>query len=134
MIFVPLRGWFRVCTEASVSNRPFSTDVTVTAEPRADEATRTRLLPPYNLVLENDEYHSFDFVVLVLCEALGCELEKAFLHTREAHETGQAVVWTGSKEVAELKWEQVRTFHEVRESDGAKLGPLNCRIEPAPGA
>jgi hypothetical protein len=43
------------------------------------------------------------------------------------------VVWTGTKEVAELKVDQVRCFHEIRASDQAKLGPLGCTIEPAPG-
>ena len=109
-----------------------SSDPTTTVEP--EEATRTRLLPPYNVILENDDFHSFEFVVMVLCKALGYSLERSHQLTEEAHFTGQAVVWTGPKEVAELKAEQVRSFHEVRQSDGAKLGPLDCRIEPAPGA
>jgi hypothetical protein len=32
-----------------------------------------------------------------------------------------------------LKLEQIQTFHEVRQSDGKKLGPVGCTIEPAPG-
>jgi ATP-dependent Clp protease adaptor protein ClpS len=119
--------------EASVSSEPIDTGgKTATAEPEAD--TSVRLLPPYNLILENDDYHSFEFVVMVLCKALGYSLERAFQFTNEAHHSGQAIVWTGSKEVAELKLEQLQTFHEVRQSDGAKLGPLSCRIEPAPGS
>jgi hypothetical protein len=43
------------------------------------------------------------------------------------------VVWTGPKEVAELKAEQIQTFHEIREPDARNLGPLGCTIEPAPG-
>jgi ATP-dependent Clp protease adapter protein ClpS len=50
----------------------------------------------------------------------------------QAHTSGRAVVWTGPKEVAELKADQIRTFHEVR-ATGANLGPLSCYIEPAPG-
>src|SRR5260221_13887120 len=102
----------------------------VTAEPEIDEATEPRLLPPYNLILENDDFHSFEFVVMVLCKALGYTFERSAQYTLEAHETGQAIVWTGSKEVAELKLEQVTTFHEER-ADGPKFGPLSCRIEPA---
>ena len=109
-------------------------DVDVTTETETHEETRTRHIPPYNVILENDDHHSFEFVVGVLRKALGYEIEKAYQYTKEAHETGQAIVWTGPKEVAELKLEQIQTFHEVRESDGAKLGPLSCRIEPAPGA
>ncbi len=111
---------------------PIRTD-TVIADPQTDEATKPRLLPPYNVILENDDHHSFEFVLMVLCKALGFSAERAYQYTLEAHESGQAVVWTGSKEVAELKLEQILTFHEDRD-DGRKFGPLSCRIEPAPGA
>ena len=74
-----------------------------------------------------------EFVVEVLCKVLGCPVEKAAQLMLEAHTSGRAVIWTGPREVAELKAEQVQTFAEVREADGAKLGPLGCTVEPAPG-
>jgi ATP-dependent Clp protease adaptor protein ClpS len=98
------------------------------------EETRTRLLPPYHVILLNDDHHSMDFVVDVLIKVLGCPEEQAVVLTMEAHHTGRAVIWTGPKEVAELKAEQVATFREVRAADKAQLGPLGCVIEPAPGA
>jgi ATP-dependent Clp protease adaptor protein ClpS len=107
-------------------------DTIVTTRPRERERTQTRQLPPYNVILENDDYHSFEFVVEVLQKALGCNEQRALLLTHEAHTRGRAVVWTGSREVAELKAEQICSFHEVR-SDGTKFGPLGCYIEPAPG-
>ena len=91
-------------------------------------------MPPYNVILENDPYHSFEFVVDVLRKVLGCPQERAFQLTMQAHTSGQAIIWTGPKEVAELKVDQVQTFHEIRAWDNAQLGPLGCRIEPAPGA
>jgi len=107
-------------------------EIQVTTRPREQTDKRTRRIPPYNVILENDDYHSFEFVVEVLQKALGCNEQRALLFTKEAHTTGRAVVWTGTKEVAELKVEQIRTFDEIR-SDGSKLGPLGCIIEPAPG-
>jgi ATP-dependent Clp protease adaptor protein ClpS len=101
-----------------------------TTKPEEREETRTRTIPPYNVILKNDDHHSFEFVISVLRRALGYSQERAYLLTHEAHNSGRAVVWTGTKEVAELKVEQIRTFHETR-SDGAKLGPLECDIEPA---
>jgi ATP-dependent Clp protease adaptor protein ClpS len=98
------------------------------------EETRTRRLPPYHVVIANDDDHSIEFVVEVLKKVLGCPLERALQLTLEAHTSGRAVIWTGPKEVAELKAEQVQTFHEVRERDSQDLGPLTCTIEPAPGA
>ena len=96
------------------------------------EETHTRRVPPYNVIIENDDHHSMEFVVEVLMKVLGASVERAFQLMIEAHETGRAVVWTGPKEVAELKAEQIQTFHEVRD-DGSDLGPLGCTIEPAPG-
>jgi ATP-dependent Clp protease adaptor protein ClpS len=83
------------------------------------------------VILENDAHHSVEFVIKVLQKALGCSPERAVQLTMLAHHSGQAIVWTGPKEVAELKVDQIRTFHEIRERDSAQLGPLACRIEPA---
>jgi ATP-dependent Clp protease adaptor protein ClpS len=102
----------------------------VTTKPKEKEDTSTRQVPPYHVILENDDLHSFEFVVEVLRKAVGFNEQRAFLVTQEAHTKGRAIVWTGSKEVAELKVEQIRSFHEIR-ADGHKLGPLGVTIEPA---
>jgi ATP-dependent Clp protease adaptor protein ClpS len=115
-----------------VSSESALPDVIVTARPKEREQTRSRRLPPYHVILENDDYHSFEFVVQVLQKALGYAQERAFQLTDQAHTSGRAIVWTGAKEVAELKAEQIRTFHEIR-ADNQSLGPLGCTIEPAPG-
>jgi ATP-dependent Clp protease adaptor protein ClpS len=98
------------------------------------EQVQTRRIPPYSVILHNDDHHSMEFVVEVLCKALGVHVERAFEFMLTAHTTGRCAVWTGSKEGAELKAEQIQTFHEMRERDGAQLGPLGVTIEPAPGA
>ena len=99
--------------------------------PKEREDTRTRRVPPYHVILENDAYHSMDFVVEVIQKALGYNLQRAFLLMEEAHTKGRAVVWTGPREVAELKVDQILSLPEIR--DGRDLGPLSCVIEPAPG-
>lgn len=102
----------------------------VTTEPIKE--IQTRRLPPYNVILENDDHHSMEFVLEVLQKALGYDEQKSFQLMMLAHESGQAIVWTGSKEVAELKQEQMLSFHETR-GNGQQLGPLGVRIEPAMG-
>jgi ATP-dependent Clp protease adaptor protein ClpS len=114
----------------SVADSP-SDPVVVTKSKPKDE-TRTRRVPPYNVILENDDHHSFEFVVEVLCKALAISQAQSYQFTLHAHHTGRAIVWTGPKEVAELKVEQISTFHEVR-AGGESLGPVSCVIEPAPG-
>jgi ATP-dependent Clp protease adaptor protein ClpS len=97
------------------------------AEPATD--TRPKVLPPYHVLIEDDDDHSQVFVVLALRKVFGYDLEQATLLMSTAEQAGEAVVWTGPKEVAELKLDQLRTLHEKR--DDRDLGPLRCRIEPA---
>jgi ATP-dependent Clp protease adaptor protein ClpS len=94
------------------------------------EPPKTRRIPPYNVVLLNDDHHSMEFVIEVLCKVLGCSLERGYQLMEEAHTSGRAIIWTGPKEVAELKAEQIHTCTE-RRGDGSDLGPLGCDIEPA---
>ncbi len=98
--------------------------------PQEREDIKVRRLPPYHVMLENDDHHSQDFVVEVLCKALGYTEQRAYLLMYEAHTKDRAIVWTGAKEVAELKAEQIQSFHEIR-PDGRQLGPLGVTIEPA---
>jgi ATP-dependent Clp protease adaptor protein ClpS len=99
------------------------------AEPEVE--TRPKLLPPYHVLIENDDDHSQPFVVAVLRKVFGYDEPQATQLMHQAEEAGEAVVWTGAKEVAELKVEQLRTFHEKHWKDGHDLGPVRCRIEPA---
>jgi ATP-dependent Clp protease adaptor protein ClpS len=107
-------------------------DVVVTTRPKQQEECSTRRVPPYHVIVENDDYHDFMWVVGVLSKALGYSQDHALRLTMEIHCAGRSPVWTGPKEVAELKADQVRTFHEIR-AGGRSLGPIRCHIEPAPG-
>lgn len=97
---------------------------------KPDEDVKVRRVPPYNVILLNDDHHSMEFVVETLCRVLGCPVERAVQFMMEAHNSGRAIIWTGSLEVAELKVDQIRTYPEKRD-DGRDLGPLGCDIEPA---
>ena len=109
---------------------PFSAEPgTPVLEPEVME--RPRILPPYHVLIENDDDHSMEFVIDVLRKVFSYDQPKAFSLMMHAHENGEAVVWTGPKEVAELKADQITTFHETRERDNKDLGPLGCRIEPS---
>jgi ATP-dependent Clp protease adaptor protein ClpS len=105
-------------------------DVAVTTKPKEKEDTDKRRWPPFHVILENDDHHSFEFVVDVMRKAMRFSEERAFVVTLEADTKGRAIIWTGSKEVAELKVDQVRSFQEIHQ-DGRKLGPLDVSIEPA---
>jgi ATP-dependent Clp protease adaptor protein ClpS len=58
---------------------------------------------------------------------------KAFLLTLRAHLSGRSIVWSGPKEVAEFRADQIRSAgpDPSKKKDGA--GPLSTSIEPLPG-
>ena len=103
------------------------------AEPKAkaDRATATRRQPPYNVIILNDEEHSFEYVIEMLVKLFGHPTEAARQLTWTVHTTGRAVVYTTHKEKAELKREQVLSYGPDPRMSISK-GPIGCYIEPAP--
>lgn len=56
---------------------------------------------PWNVILYNDDFHSFDQVILQVQKATGVSLERATEITLEAHLKGRAVCYTGPLERCE---------------------------------
>ena len=69
----------------------------------AEPATRVdeELGNPWQVVLFNDEVHSFDEVILQIQKATGYSLERASEITFRVHNNGKAVVYIGGKEDCE---------------------------------
>jgi len=69
---------------------------------------RAKLLPPYKVILFNDDYNDMDYVVTVLLHTINNlsqpEAERIML---TAHLTGSAVVVVCPKEIAEYYQEQL---------------------------
>lgn len=62
-----------------------------------------------NVVVLNDNHNTFEGVAGALNRIVpGCTLQQGFSYAETIHRQGQAIVWTGIKEVAELYWEQLR--------------------------
>ncbi len=61
----------------------------------------TELDNPWQVVLFNDESHSFDEVILQIQKATGYSLERAFELTMRVHTSGKAMIYVGSKEECE---------------------------------
>ncbi len=109
------------------------TVVTTQTEPRGKTATesQTKQLPPFNVIILNDEEHTVDYVVELLTKLFAHPLKAAVELTWRIHNTGRAVVYTTHKEKAELKRDQVLSYGPDPRL-GASQGPLGCYIEPAP--
>lgn len=89
--------------------------------------------PPYAVILHNDPISTFEFVIAVLQKVFGYALEKAFLLTVEAHETGRSIVWTGSLEIAELHAERIQACGPDPDRVDAGAKRLGVTVEVLPG-
>lgn len=69
------------------------------------------VLPPYSVILHNDDVNSMDFVVAALLKSVETlSSDEAVSIMLEAHNTGRAVVITCPLEHAELYRDRLRPF------------------------
>jgi len=95
-----------------------------------DRSVKTRKQPPYNVIVLNDEEHTFEYVIELLTKLFSHSLLIAEKLTWQIHNSGRAIVLTTHKELAELKCEQVLEYGPDPRMSVSK-GPLGCYIEPA---
>lgn len=94
-----------------------------------DEKRKTQ--PPYVVIIHNDDYHTVEYVVTGIQKVFGYDLQKCISFTLEVHNSGLSVVWSGSKEVAELKQEQLLSLGPDMFANKPVEFPLKVTIEPA---
>ena len=103
------------------------------AEVRAEHKPadkKPKPLPPYGVFVLNDDLHSFSYVIETFQKVFRYDAQKAFELARHIHLNGRGLVFSGSKEVAELKRDQIRgagpDFHAAQKVEF----PLGAYIEP----
>lgn len=70
-----------------------------------------QLLPPYAVILHNDDHNSMDYVVVALVKSVpGTSPQEAIEIMLEAHTNGQAVVIICPLEHAELYRDRLQSF------------------------
>jgi ATP-dependent Clp protease adaptor protein ClpS len=63
----------------------------------------------WRVIVLNDDHNTFDSVARALSQFIpGVTLEAGYGYADRIHNSGQAIVWTGAKEIAELYWEQLK--------------------------
>ncbi len=105
-----------------------STATRVRPQPRAEE-DRERPVP-WNVVLLDDDDHSYEYVIRMGQQLFGMSLERAFQLAKTVDAEGRAVCTTTHKELAELKQEQIHCFGPDPLMQRSK-GAMSAVIEPA---
>lgn len=63
----------------------------------------------WRVIVLNDDHNTFEGVASALSRVLpGVTYEQGRAIADKIHNTGQAIVWSGPKETAELYWEQLK--------------------------
>ncbi len=110
------------------------------SKPSAGEKTQTktqpeqkpRQLPMYNVVLLDDDQHSYEYVIDMLESIFAHPEQKAFRMAQTVDQTGRVVVCTTHKERAELKRDQILAYGcDFRIA--SCVGSMTAVIEPVSG-
>src|ERR1700685_2750769 len=101
---------------------------TTAVEPDVTTDQQTPRRPPYNVVILNDEEHSFPYVIELLIKLFRHSLPRAEELTLRIHTSGRAIVYTTHKELAELKRDQVIAYGPDPRMTISKT-PLRCYVE-----
>jgi ATP-dependent Clp protease adaptor protein ClpS len=98
--------------------RPVSPATLTPPRERARRGTGSGLGRPWRVIVLNDDHNTFQGVAYALSNVLpGVSYEKGLTLANRIHSAGQAIVWSGEKETAELYWSQLRDL-------GLTMAPL----------
>ena len=62
----------------------------------------------WRVIVRNDDHNTFDHVAVTLAHTIpGVSVDQGYAIADTIHNAGQAIVWSGMKEPAELYWEQL---------------------------
>ena len=107
-------------------------DITVLPVPKEKTRQQVQRQPPYNVILLNDDDHSYGYVIAMLQELFGYPPEKGFQMAKEVDTSGRVILLTTTKEHAELKQDQIHAYGPDPTIPRCQ-GSMTAVIEPAPG-
>jgi ATP-dependent Clp protease adaptor protein ClpS len=101
-----------------------------TTLPTVETNQETRIARRWNVVLLNDDDHTYEYVIDMLMKLFNHSVETAFNMACEVDKQGRVIVDTTSRERAELKQEQIHSYGaDWRLARSA--GSMSAEIEPA---
>ncbi|MCW5776976.1 MAG: ATP-dependent Clp protease adaptor ClpS [Phycisphaeraceae bacterium] len=106
------------------------TSTAVRTAPRAADKPETKRPRPWNVVLLDDDQHSYEYVIAMMQRLFGHQKERAFQIAKRVDTQGRAVVLTTHREHAELKVQQIHGFGADPFIASCK-GSMSAVLEPA---
>jgi ATP-dependent Clp protease adaptor protein ClpS len=104
----------------------------VQAVPDTEATTQDELAKLYNVVLLDDNTHTYDYVIEMLMKLFLMSVAEAFGHAVEVDTTGRTIVMTCELDQAEFARDQIRGYGPDWRMPESK-GSMAAVVEPAAG-
>lgn len=105
-----------------------------TATLESEEISRkSKPLPVWNVVLLDDDYHTYDYVILMLMKLFGHSSQKCQRMAEEVDTSGKVIVFSTHRERAELERDRIHGYGADPRISYCK-GSMSAIIEPAQGS
>ncbi len=103
-----------------------------TNAPKTQTYSKVRSIPPrqWNVVLLDDDDHTYEYVIRLAQEIFGHPVEQGFQIAKQVDKEGRAILVTTHRELAELRVEQITSFGRDPLMARSK-GAMTALLEPA---
>jgi ATP-dependent Clp protease adaptor protein ClpS len=101
-----------------------------TIAPDIESTEHPRLTPLYNVVLLDDNDHTYEYVIEMLGAIFLLPADVAFKHAVEVDSTGRTIVMTCEREQAEFGRDQIHGYGADPRMPRSK-GSMTAIVEPA---
>jgi ATP-dependent Clp protease adaptor protein ClpS len=118
-----------VTDESQASVAEPTEEVVLKSRPKRDKKPKRQ--PRYNVILWDDQDHSYEYVITMLQQLFGYPVEKGFQLAEEVDQQGRAILLTTTREHAELKRDQIHAYGKDQ-LIGNCQGSMSASIEPVP--
>jgi ATP-dependent Clp protease adaptor protein ClpS len=98
--------------------------------PEIESTQKDREAPLFNVVLLDDDDHTYDYVIEMLCKIFLLTPERAFKNAVEVDTIGRTVVMTCEREQAEFGRDQIHAYGADPRMARSK-GSMSAIVEPA---
>ncbi len=97
---------------------------------QTDVSVSPREVPLYHVVLIDDDEHTYDYVIEMLCGIIRCSVERAYQLACAVDRDGRVIVETCVLEKAELRREQIHAYGADWRIERCK-GSMTAELERA---
>ena len=94
-----------------------------------EKQKRPKRQPRYNVILWDDNEHSYDYVIRMMQDLFGHPFERGYQLACEVDNAGRTTCLTTTLEHGELKRDQIHAFGKDR-LIASCAGSMSCSLEP----